>query len=416
MRKFAITITAATMIIGGLAGCGVDNQARDMGGAGAANREIGYTDAGRQGAAGAGAHGEVGLFGQGRGAGMAGHGAAGAGARDGAGAGAGGGLFGGAGFGGAGAGTGTGGHGMTGAGAAGGRGVTGARWTGEGPITDMFTPNNRAGRQGITGYGVEQRQGQGIRGGQLGVNDRGAGLRGTDRTINQRITGPNYDMRGTGMGGAGFTGRGMAGRTGMTGAGTAVPHGTLDDAHTGMGGAATRGAAIQGKAGTRGAGMHGQAGTRQGATGITGGNREGMVDQRGVLRGQNRTMKGQTTANYHRGYDGQTVQEIERSVENMDGVRDCRVVMHDDEVVVAVEAKDKQNQAKLEEKVENNIENMVRGKNVHVVTDKDAMTRVRTMDDRLRGGAAFDEVGATFTEMVRDLGRAAGRPFERTRN
>ncbi len=37
------------------------------------------------------------------------------------------------------------------------------------------------------------------------------------------------------------------------------------------------------------------------------------------------------------------------------------------------------------------------------------------MDDRLRTGAAFEEVGATFTDMLQDLGRAAQRPFERSR-
>ena len=70
----------------------------------------------------------------------------------------------------------------------------------------------------------------------------------------------------------------------------------------------------------------------------------------------------------------------------------------------------------MKKNVQTQVKDLADGKQVHVVTDQDAVTRIRTLDDRLRGGTAFEEIGATFTEMVRDLGRAAGRPFERTRS
>ncbi|WP_026672458.1 YhcN/YlaJ family sporulation lipoprotein [Alkalihalobacterium bogoriense] len=395
MRKFAITVTAATMIVGGLAGCGVDNQAGDMG----AN-QVGQGHTERFGAQGTqGMHGAgAGAHGTGLNQGTQGYGQGGA----------------------HGLGRGAGTQGLThdrahgvGHGTAGTQGTTGARWTGEGPITDMFTRNDRTGRRtGQGAAGLNQRGGDTIAGGQLGANDRRGGFGTTGNIGHDTRQGAHRlgERHGVGAGHDGF-----GGRQNMFGA--------REQGQTGQG------MTGQGRGTTGATGNH---------TGITG-DRPGMVDDRGILRDQNREgqrgmtgqqgtqgqrgMTGQqgtqgqrgqagtTAANYHEDYDGRTVQRIQERVDGIDNIDDSRVVVHDDVVVVAVNSNDDD----VRDKVRKTVQDMDEDRTVHVVTDRDAVTRVRDIDDRLRGGAAWDEVGATFTEMLNDLGNAVQRPFERSR-
>ncbi|WP_078552654.1 YhcN/YlaJ family sporulation lipoprotein [Bacillus alkalicellulosilyticus] len=472
MRKFAITVTAATMLLGGLAGCGVDNQAQDMG----ARQGQGYGTQGQLGNQGTigiqGTHGTTpgvdgthgtqgtrnqggqGLFG-GQGTGSQGGGLFG-GQRTGN---QGGGLFGGQGtgnqgglFGGHGTGT-RGGQGMLGDttrgtgqmgqtdGAWRGQGTvhglngvgtgqrqadqgvtrgTEARWTGEGPITDMFTRDDRArtrgtatGNRGTTATQNGQRGNRVQSQHSVGLTQRGNAVRVQDMgelNLGRRIStyAPTQNNR--------------TGEPFGVGAGEISPDGTRQSMHEGRGTTGTR----MGAAGRR-SGDH---------SGIVG-DRPGMVDDRGVLRDEvrprqgitgqanqtretgdrartqtaDRTQRGQgTAANYHRSYDGASVQKIQDRLAEND-IRDSRVIVHDDTVVVAVDSDDRD----VQKRVRNTVGDTSDAKNIHVVSDRDAVSRVRTMDDRLRGGAAWEEVGATFTEMINDLGRAAQRPFERTR-
>ncbi|WP_096201438.1 YhcN/YlaJ family sporulation lipoprotein [Bacillus sp. FJAT-45350] len=366
MRKFAITLTAASMIMGGLAGCGVDNQTRDMGGAG--HQNLGYHTAEQGGA------------------------------------------------------------------------FTGARYTGEGPLTDMMTPDARHardrgrgfGQTGAAGFGRDGAMGaRGATGigadrGQLGVQDRIGPTGRTNRGgANAGVTSPLMDGQAAGyharpnerMGIRGFgtdVNQRGAGTRGATGVGANRPgmgnSGLVGD-RPGM--VDDRGI-LREQRGERGTGVLGGDRTRQGTNALTG-NRGQKGAGTGALTGD-RTQRGAgtMTARYHSDYDGQTVQRIQQRVEGIDNVRDGRVIIHDNTVVVGVETTGRENQA-VEKEVRKQVQGMADGRDVHVVTDQDAVTRIRTMDDRLRGGAAFEEIGATFTEMLGDLGRAAQRPFERSR-
>ncbi|MED4162642.1 YhcN/YlaJ family sporulation lipoprotein [Halalkalibacterium halodurans] len=303
MKKMAISFTAATMLLSGLAACGGDPAAQDMQ---THNRRVGFE------------------------------------AQD-----------------------------MSGA-------YTANRYRGQGPVTDMMTPDYRGGAYGR----LDQ---HGARGGL----HRGAG-HGTHMGT--------YD---TVRPGAGFTRDGVA------------PHG-------------------------RGPGIR---------AGITGNDRPGMVDDDGIInplnRGRQGAMGGQThrqraltqqdravprqegrqhlrgtvtddQVRYHKEYDGETVQNIVQRVERLDDVEDCRVVAHNGDIVVAVQTRGDQEDVRRD--VKRTVEKMTDDdKDVYVVSDADVFDRVRTMDDRLRTGAAWNEVGATFRTMLEDLGRAAQRPFERTR-
>ncbi|WP_416149202.1 YhcN/YlaJ family sporulation lipoprotein [Salipaludibacillus sp. HK11] len=191
--------------------------------------------------------------------------------------------------------------------------------------------------------------------------------------------------------------------------------------------------------GARGA----QRGTQGFGQGIVGNDRPGMVDENGLLngdldglrnrnqgnvqrgtqdrmnggnqqgqqgmRGQGSQGQGREEQGYFNTEDGKTARNIEKRVENMDGVNGADVIVHDDNVIVAVDASGNN------QKIEENIRGLAKGKQVHVVTDKEGRENIQGMGNQLRGGAPFEEVGSTFNAMLDDLGDAIQRPFERSR-
>ena len=438
MKKIAMSVAAATMLLGGLAGCGADNQATDMG---ANQYQTGTTAQDmRGGGATTGRHqGEGpltdmmtrdngrGTTGLGTGQGTTGlgtdrhtaHGTNRATGGQGTGQGAGvgtqarGGLFGGQGQAGQG-------------GFLGGQGRTGQ--TGQGG----FFNGGNAGRteQGITGQGVTgrttingvgQNTGQGRAGGFFGLGQDNQNQGQTRTHLNNYNTRDNQGLFGTqGRGGTGmFGGQGTTGteRAGLTGGnrpGMVDEDGILRGRARGGAGAlgTTPGHQRQGHGAMnlegrdRGTANHGtgQRGTGLGTTGH--GNRTGVQHDQGHTGAQG-------TVNYHKDYDGQTVQRMVDQIEEVDGVDEARVIIHDDDVVIGITADDDIDGVKRN--VERSAKRLADGKNVRVVTDNDAVGRIRTMDNTLRTGTAFDEIGATFTDMLGDLGRAAQRPFERSR-
>lgn len=162
--------------------------------------------------------------------------------------------------------------------------------------------------------------------------------------------------------------------------------------------------------------------------GMTGNHRSGMVDENGILnrktdhiqRGMNfkdSTMHKKGTKqsmNYHQDYDGKHVQSLTRDIEKMNGVKNARVMMHKNEVVIGYEEDGKQND--MDNKIHQHVmKSAGEGKHVMVTADKKMYSSMKKMDDRLRSGTAFKEIEHTFTDMMKDLGSAAKRPFEKSR-
>lgn len=330
MKKIAMSVAAATMLLGGLTGCGADNQATDMN---ANYRQTGFQSQDM----------------------------------------------------GAGNGTGT---------------YTQSRYRGQGPVTDMMTPDDRniQGQRGLFGG-----QGQRGQGGLFGGQGQQGGLFGNQGQTRTHLN--NYNTRGfTGQDGyranQNTPGMGRAGLTGGNRPGMVDEDGIL------------RGRARNGQA-TQNVRMHNQQreGAMNGRTMMNQGTR--LNQTTGYNNGQQGTQNRQQAMNYHEDYDSRTAQQIANRVERVNGVEDCRVIVHDDDVVVGVETDGNMNQ--VQQEVERTVKGLTDGKNVRVVTDSDAVNRIRTMDDQLRTGTAFDEIGATFTDMLGDLGRAVQRPFERSR-
>ncbi|NEU31547.1 hypothetical protein GN156_12310 [bacterium LRH843] len=234
-----------------------------------------------------------------------------------------------------------------------------ARYRGQGPVTDMMTPDHRY-RVGTNGYNNNRTYNNRV--GVTGVdgNRNGVGMMGVDGNRN-----------GVGMMGV----DGYSNRVGMTGV----------DGYS----------------------------NRAGVTGVDG-YRDGMHTRSYDGMGTRSTGHHAGTMNYHRDYDGNTARHIADRVVKISGVKDARVIVHKNDVVVGVDA-DGGNLSHITKEVEHKVKGLAHGKKVHVVTDRDSVHRIRTMDDRLRTGTAFQEVGTTFTDMMRDIGSAAARPFERTR-
>lgn len=232
----------------------------------------------------------------------------------------------------------------------------------EGPLTDMLTPD-------------------GYRNGNYGQFD------GSTRAQSENY---NNMTRRNGSRANSYTSRGMVGNN--------LP-GMVDN--DGLLRGRARDGSMNGFNGTR----NGQNGTMRNR-GFNNGANNGMMQNRGFNAQNN-------NGNYHENYDSSSAQRIVSSVTQIKGVNDARVIVHNDDIVVGVESN--KDQDKVRKQVEDKVKGLAKGKNVHVVTDTDAVGRIRTMDDRLRTGSAFEEIGDTFTDMLRDIGSAARRPFEGAR-
>lgn len=363
MKKFALSITAASIIAGGLAGCGADNQNADMGAQD--TRNFGYEGLDQRG--------DTGQFGQRnnyRGEGPVTDMLTVDDRRTGDN------IQRGTGWG---AGMGTG-HRM-GAGNMGTRG----HQTGTGNVGA-----NRAGDGMGAGAGLGQGNRRGA--GQMGGT---TGFAGGDRTYGGTMTGTGAFNERRQMT-HGMQNQ-LAPRTGRVGGpGMVGENGTLNARQQQRG------------AGT-GAGITGQGAQKQ----------QGQAGQ-GVQRnrGFGTQQQPQALGNYHQDYDAQTAQKISNAVEKMDTVNESRVIVREDDVLIGIDTtgiNDEQKQT-LGNRIERKVEQAFDGqKNVYVVSDEEQYTNVRNIDEQLRGGAPVEEVGETITDMIQDVANFAQRPFERSR-
>ncbi|WP_096188240.1 YhcN/YlaJ family sporulation lipoprotein [Evansella halocellulosilytica] len=152
-----------------------------------------------------------------------------------------------------------------------------------------------------------------------------------------------------------------------------------------------------------------------GERGHRGLNRQG---QHGERRHQGLGQQGQQgrqgpVTGYYDSDDGRAARELADRIEDQEGVQDCRVIVNGDDIVVGLETDGDDEQ--VSEEIRSKVSRAVDDKDVHVVTDQEHLRTIRGMDEQLRAGEPFEEVGATFDDMLQDLGRAVQRPFERSR-
>ncbi|MGM0874406.1 MAG: YhcN/YlaJ family sporulation lipoprotein [Bacillota bacterium] len=129
-------------------------------------------------------------------------------------------------------------------------------------------------------------------------------------------------------------------------------------------------------------------------------------------------------ANYHGhlneiGYnnrgDGEISQKVKNAVEKMDNVDEARVVVTDDNILVAVDTNDR-NDASLKDKITSNLRKMADGRNIQVVTDEGTFTRIRNIDNDIQNGVDRETIDTDVGELMDDLGDAIQRPFNGNRD
>jgi|GEM_PF-7055764 len=136
------------------------------------------------------------------------------------------------------------------------------------------------------------------------------------------------------------------------------------------------------------------------------GNREQFDDRTGTLGFNNRTgMLNKNNTGFNNGlgagaYDARRADEMRNRVLSLQGVRDARVVYHDNAVVVAVDT-DK-NPKNLSRQIRRVLQGDARGEHVYVTTDRNMFNRVGDLDTRWRGGA-FGNITDDMGTLLNDL-------------
>jgi spore cortex protein len=113
--------------------------------------------------------------------------------------------------------------------------------------------------------------------------------------------------------------------------------------------------------------------------------------------------------------DNEISRKVRTTVEKMDNVDNARVLVTEDNILVAVDTADN-NDASLKERISNNVRKMSNGRNVQVVTDEGTFTRVRNIDNDIQNGVERKTIDADINNLMDDLGDAIQRPFNGDRD
>lgn len=109
--------------------------------------------------------------------------------------------------------------------------------------------------------------------------------------------------------------------------------------------------------------------------------------------------------------NGKLAERISDQVAKLANVEDVNTLVTDNNVVVAVDTNDRNNE-NVENKVKNVVQQLARGKNVNVVTDEATFTRVRNINNGLTNGDRMDN---DIRDLFEDIGDAFEEPFDGNR-
>jgi spore cortex protein len=107
-------------------------------------------------------------------------------------------------------------------------------------------------------------------------------------------------------------------------------------------------------------------------------------------------------SSYYNQYEGRLAERLADRVGQMDNVKDARVVVNDNDVLVAIDTNDR-NDVNMQKKIKRLAKTMAEGRNVRVVTDENNFFRVQNIDNELRNGSAMDEVQADIEDLFENL-------------
>lgn len=115
-------------------------------------------------------------------------------------------------------------------------------------------------------------------------------------------------------------------------------------------------------------------------------------------------------------YNADRVDDIQGRVMNINGVRDAKVITHDNAIIVGVQANGK-NQDQIVRQIRQQLQADARGEQIHVTTDPTLYNRIGDLDTRLRdnNGQAFGNAARDIGRLMNDLGRNVTAPLGNNR-
>lgn len=108
-------------------------------------------------------------------------------------------------------------------------------------------------------------------------------------------------------------------------------------------------------------------------------------------------------ADKHGTYDHDEAERLEQRIEAMDNVRDCTVVPHGNDILVAVDTTDDNDN--VESKIRSEVSKNADGRKVHVTTNGDMGKRLNAVNQRLRDGEPIRSTANEITDLIQDFGR-----------
>ncbi|EGL81620.1 Sporulation lipoprotein YhcN/YlaJ-like protein [Caldalkalibacillus thermarum TA2.A1] len=111
--------------------------------------------------------------------------------------------------------------------------------------------------------------------------------------------------------------------------------------------------------------------------------------------------------------DLRLAQRLADRCQNIQGVRKAEVIVYEDDVIVGVQPERGQNEQELESRVESVLRDQVRGKEIHIITDRDQFNRLGEINRALRDGQPFGNFARDIGDMIQGVGRAVTEPFRR---
>jgi spore cortex protein len=108
--------------------------------------------------------------------------------------------------------------------------------------------------------------------------------------------------------------------------------------------------------------------------------------------------------------DGKTAQQVRNAVEKINNVDEARVLVTDNNLIVAVDTQDYKNN-KLKDRITKQVQKMANGRNIQVVTDEGSFTRIRNIDNDIQNGVDRKTIDADINNLMDDIGDVIQRPL-----
>ncbi|WP_010678271.1 YhcN/YlaJ family sporulation lipoprotein [Bacillus timonensis] len=109
--------------------------------------------------------------------------------------------------------------------------------------------------------------------------------------------------------------------------------------------------------------------------------------------------------------NGKLVRKISERASKVKNVDDARVIVTDDNVLVAVDTNDNSNRNNVQNAVEKAVAPLAGDRNVNVVTDEGTFTRVRDIDNDIRNGNRRETIDTDIKDLFNNIGNTLKAPF-----